>query len=229
MNQYKRPPYLVAIAALYVVSPVLNIGFEAAGMLSRDVPTEELGSHLVRSFGAVGLLLIALGPFIGVGIYSGRRFGLIGFVSHAVAVLAFNFYVLASNSKASVASIIVTDVLLFAAVAFLLRKDLRAPYLSESERGWRGGERVLRELVVKLSVEGAESEARTVNISKTGALLQGASIKATPGTRVQIHFANGGTALSTDAELVWISGDRVGLRFSDVNEAWTTQLQKLLA
>ncbi len=221
---HRRPLGITLVALAYVLSPLLN---SAQAVLINRLPLATVWRNALQGFGALGLTLILLGPLVGIAIYSGRRWGLLLFLGHAAAVLLNNTWLLAADGSAGAATFIGVDILVFAAVAFVLRKDLRAPYLAALPRGWRRAQRLSCRMSARLHIGGRERRGQTVNISRQGALLRLSSEDLCPEQEGALQLGDGVHTCDARARVVAIREGLVAVTLQDLSRQETRKLLSL--
>jgi hypothetical protein len=166
---FKRPVEIRLIVALYLLSPLINVLHTAYWS---DASVAAVVRYALWPENALSTSLILMGPVVALGVYSGRLWGLVLFLLHAGAILTHNTVLLFRHESGAIGSIIAVDVVVFAAVVYVLQRDMRAPYLSREARGWRGAERIIRELPLEIVHQAQRITGVTINVSRTGALVR---------------------------------------------------------
>ena len=214
---FTRPPAVRAIALAYLLSPLGNV--LQASLMSGDHYTDVLGKALY-GFGTAGALLVLAGPIAGIGIYSGKRWGFVAFFVHAFALLVDSAIRLSSGSFGYKASILLVDLAVLVAVSIVLREDIRAPFLSEVERGWRLGRRMPATGTVRVSLGSDSVEVPLVNISTTGVLVKWVGDLPVVGAKGTIAFTVETGSVELPAGVVRSTAE--GVAFGFMEPAWTS-------
>ena len=225
--QHRRPPEVLIISAAYAVSPLLNLA-----QLARwsDPTWDGFWQFASHGVGLAWLSLTVAGPLTAVGIYSGHIWGFALFLAYSGAALAYNSSFLFTQHRNTVVSIILLNLCIFAVVFYMLRRDLRAPYLAQEQRGWRINRRVVCSVPVQLLCAGQELAAMTVNVSPTGVLIScPGGAPAIPGDALTLVLGNGADAPRMQGMVVWVGdqGSTMGIAFADATSPATKQLWAL--
>ena len=209
---HRRPLGIVIISIAYVVSPLLNI-LQVAWW--SDVTVARIWAESARIFGVPGLVLLFAAPIVGVGIFLARRWGYALFLLHAAGVIAFNTVLLLTDRAASKGSILTLDVLLFLGVAYMLRKDARAPYLARDPRGWRRGARAAAVLPVTIRRGDVTVDGRTINRSFNGFVcrITDTVVPLSVGDDVVVSFPTESNSAPRTARIVRVDGAIVAVTF----------------
>ncbi len=233
--KFSRPLTVQLIALAYLLSPLANV-LQASAASGHDTDTV-LGRALM-GFGLAGTALVLGGPLAGIGLYSGQRWGFLVFFLHSFGLLADSGVKLAEGSFAYRSGILLVDLAVFTAIALVLREDIRAPFLSPAQRGWRMGQRIpvsgaARVAVestdgpiaraprapvtgeASVSVDGLAVAVTLVNISRTGMLVRWPGSLPAVGLvgRVDIPEAKA----SFRIRVVRVTEDGAGLAFVDAD------------
>lgn len=229
--KFSRPLTVRVVALAYLVSPLANV-LQAAATSGHS--TDMVLGRALTGFGVAGTALLVGGPLAGIGLYSGQRWGFVVFFLHSFGLLVDSAFKLGSGSFGYRAGILLLDLAVFTAIALVLQEDIRAPFLSDEERGWRHGDRIPvrgeAQVAVEvadaqvarapraavtgdasISVDGVAVSVSLVNISRTGLLVQWPGELPTVGTigRVEISRAKA----SFRVRVVRLTEDGAGLAF----------------
>ena len=222
--KFTRPPAVRAIALGYILSPLGNV--LQAAVASGDSTDAVLGKALT-GFGMLGTFLVVAGPIAGIGIYSGQRWGFVAFFVHAFALLIDSAMRLSHGSFAYKATILLVDLAVLVAISLVLQEDIRAPFLSEEDRGWRLGKRIAVKGAATVNFGGTAAEVSLVNISPTGLLVAIAGELPALGVTGTVAFA--GNAGGYAVRVVRHAEGQVALAFADANpESLEETMHKLV-
>ncbi len=214
---FTRPPLVRAIALAYIVSPLANV---AQAAFTSGHSLEVVARQWLLGFGTFGAALVLGAPLAGIGIYSGRRWGFVLFFLYSFALLFDSGLRLPQGNFAYKASILIVDLAVLVAVSLVLREDIRAPFLSDEERGWRMGKRMPASGTARLVIGKMTLDATLVNISVTGALVTCAGAVPPLGTKGTMTFTGVNGDISVPVGVVRSDAQGVALGF--VEPEWTT-------
>jgi len=234
--KFSRPLTVRVVALAYLLSPLANV-LQAAATSGHS--TDTVLGRALTGFGLAGTALVLGGPLAGIGLYSGQRWGFVVFFAHSFGLLVDSAFKLGSGSFAYRSGILLVDLAVFTAIALVLREDIRAPFLSPEERGWRLGERIPvhgeAQVAVEpgadgqvaraprapvdgdasISVDGVAVAVSLVNISRTGLLVRWPSPLPPVGTVGRVEIPNAKAAFRV--RVVRLTEDGAGLAFVDAD------------
>lgn len=204
---HRRPPLLVAFACLFLLLPVGNYVARAS---VRGLPLGD-PARVLGAFGWVGGALLAGSFLVGIGLLAVRRWGWWLFLAYAPLLVAFDLYHLVRRPTAFNTGALAQTAFAFAAMAYFLRRDVHAPYLSATPRGWRARRRY--PLAIAIEVDGAA--LRTRDFGARGCYVEWPGTPLTPGAEVRVRFSLGAGAFELVARVARVDAGGAGLAFSD--------------
>lgn len=215
-----RPPTLVFFGALFIALPVLNY-FAAAFALGRSPADIEPVLRGLGGTGLIGLALWILPLPVGLGLLSVQRWGWWLFAVYAPALSVYNVIIFANSPTAYNVGAIVQTVVGLSAMAYFLRRDVYAPYWSETSRGWRRAARHALEIPVVIDGE----QFVTRDFAERGCFAKWPDCERNPGSSVRVEFTLGEHTFALAAGIARIESDGVALAFRDIDDATAKKLE----
>jgi hypothetical protein len=191
-----QKPWLInAFSVLFLLLPFGNYAGRA---WVNHTPWSQPGVVLA---GASPLTLaIIFFPFlVGIGLLAVRNWGWWLFVLYAPALIAYNIWVVFRRPVLYNAGALAQAVIAFAAIGYFLQRDVYAPYLASSPRGWRKKKRIPLQLDV--SLDGKAFKTR--DVSDLGCYVLWPACGKAVGDTVKLRVAElelTGTVARVDAE-----------------------------
>lgn len=182
---FTRPWPLRLIALAYLIGPVANV---LQASIRSGASASSVVAHALAGFGAVGAALALSAPIVGVGVYSGAKWGYVLFFGHSGAVLVDSLVKLLRGGGLYHSGILLADLVVFAAVFVMLRGDMRAPFLSAIRRGWRIHPRWAAAADVTVSWSQSQKIVQLVDLSVKGFAAQWTGEPLPVGLTVRIRF-----------------------------------------
>ena len=209
----KRPIAHYIIIGGYVFAPLLNILFYAR---SYHVPFTALVQNFFIIFGTFSGILLIAEPLVGLSLFFIHRFSWYIFVMHSSLILIDNFYKLFKAGGTGIYqwSVLAGSAAWIAVIAYVLRKDFRAPYFQAIPRSWREKRRVPIHHYIWLSGEQKEIG----DFSASGCFVNDSKLGLRLGERVPIRLSLEKQSIdfSCEGEVVRITEAGLGIRFVDV-------------
>lgn len=208
----RRPPLLTAIAAFFLLSPIGSY-FITAYMRHRSVFDP---AHVLRGThdNALGLTVFLFPLFVGVGLWLVRSWGFWLFLAYTPLLLLFNVREIVARPNLFSFSALGQNVLLFAAIGYVLQKDISAPFFASTPRGWRRAKRV--PLTIDVTVEGMTLKTR--DLSEGGCFVLWPDCPRSLGEPVKVKFEHGGRTFELVAGVARIDSEGVALAFRALSE-----------
>lgn len=204
-SAHRRPPLVWAFAAFFLLLPAFNYVARAYRKGLSVVDT----ARVLEGFGPVGQALLAGGVLVGVGLLSVRVWGWWLFVVYAPLLTLYDLYLFVGHPVLYNVGALAQTALGFLAVGYFLRRDIYAPYLARTRRGWRGGRRHALELPV--DVDGVARATR--DLSAGGCFVVWPGCDLAPGTQVRVGFELGGQSFELPARVARVDDMGAGLAF----------------
>ena len=159
--------------------PVLNYGGAA---YARNALTEP--AKVLAAIGTLGQILLVLSVVVGIGLLSRHRWGWLGFLVYAPALVAHNVWTVAAWPSGYNVGAVIQTAVAFGAMGYFLRRDVFAPYLSAAPRGWRRSNR--KSVSLQCSVDGEPRQM--TNIAAGGCFVEWHDCGKRPGEQVVVSF-----------------------------------------
>ena len=223
-RRLRRPALLTAIGVLFLLLPLLNYFALSLLWLHRGVPMVDPVSFASR-MPLVGRALWLAPPVVGLGLLLVSRWGWWLFLVYAPALAAYNLMSLVGSPTLFNSAAVLQTLLAFASMAYLLRRDVYAPYLSPVRRGWRHSPRI--PLSALITVDGVER--RTLNVSDGGCYVEWPGYPGKSGDALSLQLALGGETFSLQAGAARIDNAGVGLAFRNLDRATSDRLKLAIA
>ena len=198
---------LTAIGLFFLLSPIGSYLIQAyVRGVSIFGPARVLRGTHDTPFGLTVLLAPLL---VGTGLILVKRWGWWLFMAYTPLLLFYNARVLLASGGAFPVAALAQNVLLFASIAYFLRKDIYAPFFAASPRGWRRGARV--PMVVDVVADGEAHKTR--DFSEGGCFVVWPACPHKLGGAVDIKFEIDGKKYELSAGVARIEAEGVALAF----------------
>jgi len=218
-RRLRRPTPLVAFAVLFLLLPLLNY---VAISLNRATLTDPLA--FAATLSPVGRALWLVPPIVALGLLWVSRWGWWLFLAYAPTLALYNLVGFSRNPTPFNLAAVAQTLVAFAAMAYFLRRDVYAPYLSSVRRGWRHAPRV--PLVAPVAIDGVQY--KTVNVSDRGCYVEWSGYSGAIGDSLSLQLTLGGDAFSLEAGAVRIDRAAVGVAFRNLDRATTDRLRSAI-
>ncbi len=209
----KRPFAHYIIILGYVIAPAINILLYAQAY---RITFSALVQNFFIIFGSFSGVLLIAEPLVGFSLFFIHRFSWYIFICHSVLLLSDNLYKLfkAGGSGIYPWSVLAGSAIWVAAIAYVLRKDFRAPYFQALPRSWREKRRV----PIHHYIWFAGEEKEIADFSASGCFVSDATLDLRLGERVPVRLSleKKDIDFSCDGEVVRITETGLGIRFVDV-------------
>ncbi len=199
----KRPLVIRVLSYLYFAAPIFII---LEIMLSYGVGP-------IRAFAFINwhaAFMMLLTPIVGYGIWSVTKWGYYLLLGHSVFLIFNNIVLYAVNATPVPLWVVLTfNVLLLGVIVTFVRKEVHAPYFNPRLRWWEQAARYyydkMRIIVKKVGTDKTIFEAKSFDISETGAFVV-ASNKVAVGDKFSLELVLADKSmLYTDGEVVWVN------------------------
>lgn len=203
----KKRPFIISILAyLYFASPLFIflelMWFNNIGLARIGTTFAYINWHVI--------LMMVLTPIVGFGIWSVKKWGYYLLLAHST-LLIFNNIILYATKKTPIPlwAAIVFTVLLVGVIITFVRKEVYAPYFNPRLRWWEQAVRYyydkMKIIVKKLGTETTMFEAKSFDISETGAFVV-SDKKVSIGDKFSMELVLADRSmLYTDGEVVWVN------------------------
>jgi len=199
----KRPLIIRLLSYLYFASPLFLI-LEIMWLYGVN-PIRAL--HFINWHVAFMMILT---PIVGYGIWSVKKWGYYLLLAHSILLMINNIILYAVNvTPVPLWAVITFNILLLGVVIAFVRKEVNTPYFNPRLRWWEQAARYyydkMRIVVKKLGTDKTIFEARSFDVSETGAFVV-ANNKVTIGDKFSLELVLADKSmLYTDGEVVWVN------------------------
>ena len=211
-KRMSRPPAMIVFGTLLIALPFLNYGWFT---LQYGIPPilVKPAFQAIMNHEPFFLVLFPLSVGAGAGLIAVQKWGWYAFLVYAILLIPHNAVVALQSSKSTNWSILVTSIIAFAAAFYFLKKDIRAPFLNMSPRGWRWQNR--SPLQIPVIING--KEGLTLDFSPTGMYveLDDTLLEASDPVTVQLYLR--GRLREIAGGIVRVDDNGVGVAFRDLD------------
>ena len=212
---------LVAFGVLFLVLPLVNL----LGLAwHRSIPLSET-MRIVRGMPTLMFLFWVTPPAVGIGLLRVSRWGWWLFLVYAPSLALYNLIVYLRVATLYNTAAIGQTLIALGAMAYFLRRDAYAPYLSATARGWRHARRV--PLVVPISIDGVAR--KTINLSGRGCYVEWPGCDRRPGDAVALELELLGQRFTLTGGITRIGATGIGVAFRNLDAATAERLEAALA
>jgi len=226
----KRPLVIRFLSYLYFAAPIfLMLEIMLVYGVGPRMAFHYVNWHVV--------LMMVLTPTVGYGIWCVKKWGYYLLLVHS-ALLIFNNIVLyaAKVTPTPLWTVITFNVLLLGVIIAFVRKEVNAPYFNPRLRWWEQAARYyydkMRIIVKKFGTDKTVFEARSFDISETGAFVV-ANNKVSIGDKFSLELVLADKSmLYTDGEVVWVNKPKrtdnpagFGCRFTGHNDLFRKRIR----
>ena len=219
-RRIRRPISLVLVGFLMLALPIINY-LNIAFVLHLPLHVDELIFGTLEPYEVV--LLLAPIP-VGIGLLLVKRWGWWLFLIFSLAMILYNAVVFAVRPAMENLGALILAVFGLAALAYVLRPDISAPYMKMYPRGWRGQKR--RPISARIQVDGQELE--TLDVSVRGVYVRWSGCDREPGEATRVVLNLGDENFELDAGIVRVDRLGAGLAFRNLDASMLRRLQKAL-
>lgn len=199
-RRIKRPKRITLIALSFILAPLLTTIYN---LIFLAVPLNDS----FRLYNPISILLLMMAPLVGIGILQVKRWGWYFFLSYIFIIILYNIDLFVAKSNVYYGLSLVQTTILSILAAFFLKHDISAPYFSVIQRGFRRGRRKKMRKIVYI----ANSEYKTIDISKRGILICWPNCKNKLGDEIKLKIYKKGKFIS--GGIVRIDDSNVGIAF----------------
>ena len=214
-TRIKRPLILSLIAVAYIATPLVNI---AQLLIFAGIPPGMITmQRVVAAYGPVATLWLVTAPLVGIGFCFVKAASWYVFVGHIGIILADYAwkwvtrpsYYLGSIGRLYHLDMLIGNLLLIAVVAYVVRKNFRAPYFQALPRSWRESTRVPIHQRILVNGQGR----KTTDLSGRGCFVEDPESALAPGDRPLLHFHADKVAIDCQGEVMRRTPTGCGIRF----------------
>ena len=202
----KRPLMITVLSHLYFISPVFVL---LELMWAYDISPARIGT-VVNYMNWHVVLMMVLTPIVGIGIWTVKKWGYYLLLVHSVFMIFNNATLYAVNrTPIPLWTIVVFNLFLVGVIVLFVRKEVYSPYFNPRIRWWEQAARYyydkMRIIVKKLGTDVPVFEAKSFDVSETGAFIV-SDKKVAVGDKYSMELVLADRSmLYTDGEVVWVN------------------------
>jgi PilZ domain len=225
----KRPLIIYVIIAAYVAAPLVN-AVQLQGFTG--VSLGMIIQRMYRGYGPLASFWFLTAPLVGIGFYFVHAVSWYLFVGHSSLILADYalkwltrpWYYLGSIGSEYHVLMLIGNVLLVAAVAFVVRKNFRSPYFQALPRSWRERTRIAMHHVIVVNGQ----VRRTTDISATGCFVADPRSDLAVADHPTLRFESDTLTIECQGEVVRRVQGGYGVRFASLPGPERRDIKRML-
>jgi hypothetical protein len=225
---FRRPWLHHLIIVGYIAAPFANI---LLLRLFLSIPLRTILSSLSAGYGVLATVWLVTAPIVGIALYFVSSFSWYLFLGHSSLVLIDFVLKWVSRPSHYLRSIPGTQNLLILAgnlalvvlVAFIIRRDFRAPYFQAISRGWRQR----RRCTVRLPVDLEGEVLIASDLSESGCFIVDGHADRVPGARVRLALPLDASRIECAGQIMRSSDSGLGIRFLGLTPVQKREIGRL--
>jgi hypothetical protein len=208
-RRIRRPLTLTLFGLAFACMPPVNY---IAIAYRLQLPVTALSAVFASlNYYEIALLFAAL-P-VGLGLLLVKKWGWWLFLLYSIALIAYNATIFILQPFAGNLGALILALFGMAAMAYIMRNDISAPYIKMYPRGWRLQKR--KPLVFEIAVDGIVR--RTRDAHERGVYVDWPDCRLEPGTAVDLGFRLNANRYNLQGGIVRTDPDGVGIAFRDLD------------
>ena len=217
-RRLKRPFSLTVFGFIFLSLPLVRyfqVCYEKN--ISYDYPL-----FFIQSLDTLDLILLFAPLIVAAGTLIIKPWGWYFFLAYSALLICYNLYRFFHESAIYNFSTVLFSFLGALAVIFFTSKDISAPYLRMTRRGWR--RHLRRNIQVKIKVNNTRRTTRDIN--ELGAYVKWSKCELDLSEEVDVSFSTPSIRYHIKGGIVRIDDDGIGIAFRNLGSSEQKQLRK---